>query len=195
MKKTILSMLLAVVVVGVSAQTDSITTVKDIRNANALCAFKFDNNGIHSVQEPSKDYIVYEVPEVKASDLKTYAMSAISELYKSPKDVLTTLGDNIIQLETYASSVYSTKVKDDYYRNDFSYSIIIQFKDGKVRYNAPNIKQIWVTGVPLIGQLKLDMTKPITTLIDDDTNRILVALEINTLVKAINNRINTANDW
>lgn len=195
MKKTILSMLLAMVAVGASAQTDSISIVKDTRNANVLCAFKFDDNGIHSEQDSSKDYVVYEVPEVKASDLKAYAMSAISELYKSPKNVLTTLGDNMIQLETYASSVYSTKVKDDHYRNDFSYSIIIQFKDGKVRYNAPNIKQIWVTGVPLLGQLKLDMTKPITTLIDDDTSRNLVALEINTLIKAINNRISTANDW
>lgn len=162
---------------------------------NLLCSFKFDNNGIHSEHDFTKNYVVFDFPGISASDLKGYVMAAISELYKSPKDVLTTLGDNMIQLETYASSVFPTKVKDDYYNNDFSYSIIIQFKDGKVRYNAPKIKKIWITGVPLLGQLELDMTKPITTLIDDAANRNLTALEFNTLIKAINNRISTSNDW
>ena len=192
MKKILLFMFLAVVAVGASAQTESISSVKNINAANALCLFKFDDNGIHSEQDSSKDYVVYEVPGVTASDLKSYAMSAISELYKSPKDVLTTLGDNMIQLETYASHVFFTGGGGDTYPHDISYSIIIQFKDGKVRYNAPNIKQIYAD--TFIGSLKLDMTKPITTLIEGK-NRGLVALEFNGLIKEINNKISTSNDW
>lgn len=184
MKKILVLMFFAIITAGVSAQID-----------NNMCFFKFDSRGIYSAQDSNKDYIVYEVPTAKASDLKASVMSAISELYKSPKDVLTNLGDNIIQLETYASNVYSTKVKEDRYFNDISYSIIIQFKDGKVRYNAPNVKQIWITGVPLMGTLKLDMTKSLSTLIDTTADRNLVVAEFNKLIKAINNKIDTANDW
>lgn len=192
MRKILLLTILTVFAVVANAQADRISTVKDTNATNSLCLFQFDDNGIHSKQDPSKDYVVYEVNGVAASDLKAYVMSAISELYKSPKDVLTTLGDNMIQLETYASRVFSTGGGSDTYPHDISYSIIIQFKDGKVRYNAPNIKQIYAE--TFIGHLKLDMTKPITTLIEGK-NRDLVALEFNKLIKTINNKISTANDW
>lgn len=57
MKKILLFMFLAVVAVGASAQTESISSVKNINAANALCLFKFDDNGIHSEQDSSKPQI------------------------------------------------------------------------------------------------------------------------------------------
>ena len=193
MRKILFSLLLAVIAVSASAQIDSLK--KEANETNKSCYFIFDDNGIRSGQDSNRDYLVYDVPGVTASELKGRVVSVITNLYKSPKDVLTNLGDNIIQLETYASNVYTTMVETDQYNNDILYSIIIQFKDGKVRYNSPDIKKIWITGVPLLGKLNLDMTKPITTLIESPTNRELTAREFTKLVTTINERLNIDNDW
>ena len=52
---------------------------------NALCKFVFDDKGIYSAQDSSKDYVVYEKPNMSASELKAAVLSAISSLFKSPK--------------------------------------------------------------------------------------------------------------
>ena len=166
-----------------------------IEKNNAECKFGFDNRGLYSKQNPSNDFVIYEIPNMSASDLKAATLSAISSLFKSPKDVVTNLGDNIIQLERYASGVYYTKTESDVYPTDMSYSLIIQFKDGKVRYNIPSVKQIWITGVPMLGKLKLDASLPLTTHVKEDGQRAMVVGEFNDMLDAINKKIKSANDW
>lgn len=197
MKKAFLSLFIMLVAVAASAQTEAlpargIPSVKNLDLSGPPRTFKFDSRGIHSREDPSKDYVIHEVPGVSASDLRSYVVSAISELYKSPKNVLTTLSENVIQLETYASHVFYKKGASDTYPHDISYSIVIQFKDGKVRYNAPVINGIYAD--TFIGSLKLDMSKPITSLVEGK-DRDLVASEFNKLVNAINGKIKSANDW
>jgi hypothetical protein len=166
-----------------------------IEKNNAECKFGFDYRGLYSKQNPSNDFVIYEIPNMSASDLKAATLSAISSLFKSPKDVVTNLGDNIIQLERYASGVYYTKTKSDIYPCDMSYSLIIQFKDGKVRYNIPSVKQIWVTDVPMLGKLKLDASLPLTSHVEEDGQRAMVVSEFNNMLDAINRKIKSANDW
>jgi hypothetical protein len=72
---------------------------------------------------------------------------------------------------------------------------VIQFKDGKIRFNIPTFKQIYITNVPLMGSLKLDMSKPIQTLIDIDSNRTLVVSKFNNLIREISKKAKSANDW
>ena len=168
------------------------------QNTNSLCEFGFDERGIFSKQNINNDFVIYEIPDMSASELKAATISAISTLFKSPKDVVTNLGDNIIQLERYASRVFTTITegrKKDVYYNDMSYSLIIQFKDGKIRYNIPSIKQIWLTEVPMLGTVKLDMSKPITTLVKGSYDRDQVAKEFNVMIKTINEKVMKANDW
>jgi hypothetical protein len=46
-----------------------------------------------------------------------------------------------------------------------------------------------------MGSLKLDMSKPIQTLIDIDSNRTLVVSEFNNLIREISKKAKSANDW
>ena len=46
-----------------------------------------------------------------------------------------------------------------------------------------------------MGSLRLDMTKPISVLIDDDSNRRMVAYKLNELISAICKNAKSANDW
>ncbi len=168
------------------------------QSINSLCEFGFDDRGLFSKQDVENDYVIYEIPQMSASDLKAATISAISSLFKSPKDVVTNLGDNIIQLERYAPHVYSTITEGsrrDVYYNDISYSLIIQFKDGKIRYNTPSVRQIWLTEVPMIGNLKLDMSKPLASLVKGSYDRDQVVKEFNTMIKSINEMVKKANDW
>lgn len=177
--------------------TDSISQTEEQRVAtvNKNCKLKFTDAGLVSEQNPTKNYLVYEVPGLSASELKASTLNTISSIYCSPKDVMTTLSDNMIQLEGYISRAYYSKAGDSLYPVDFSFTWTMQFKDGKIRINIPKIKQIYVTGVPLMGSLKLDMTKPISVLIDDDSNRRMVVYKLNELIYAICKNAKSANDW
>ena len=167
----------------------------DYMKRNSKCLFGIDRSGIYSMQNRDNNYVVYEIPYKSASELKSATISAISSLFKSPKDVLTNLGDNIIQLERYASRVYMEKMGDYYYNHDIMYSLIIQFKDGKIRYNTPSIKQIYVTEVPMLGTLKLDMSKPLYQLIKESYNMSYVADEFNMVIKKINQEVLKDDNW
>lgn len=162
---------------------------------NLLCNLIFTNAGLVSAQDATKDYLIYEVPGMSASDLKASTLTTISSMYCSPKDVVTSLSDNMIQLEGYISRAYYSKTSDSVYPVDFSFTWTMQFKDGKIRINIPRIKQIYVTGVPLMGSLRLDMTKPLPVLIDKDTDRSMVAYKLNELITAICKNVKSANDW
>ena len=162
---------------------------------NTNCEFGFDDGGLYSKQDVANDYVIYEIPNMSAGDLKAATLSAISSLYKSPKDVVTNLGDNIIQLDRYVPAIYSKYTSGgDEIPYDMEYSMIIQFKDGKIRYNIPSVKQMWLTA-PIIGRFRVDMDKPLSDIIEEINQRSLVIKEFNSLISVINARILKANDW
>jgi len=147
---------------------------RDIEFNNSNCRFGFGTGEFISLQSSNNGFVVYEIPNMSASELKASVFTTLSSMYKSPKDVITSLSENMIQLEGYAEGIYGTDVAGDYYRNDIAFALIIQFKDGKVRYNSPNIKMIYQDW-PLPGMAELDMNKPISVLIEDSSSREKVA--------------------
>lgn len=168
----------------------------DVEQSNSKCRFYLNQRGFVSAQNPDNDYVVYEISGMSASEIKTAAMTTISSMYKSPKDVVNNLSDNMIQLEGYMSRVYYSVMNNgDRYPVDIAFSFTVQFKDGKVRFNAPSFKQIYITNVPLLGQVKLDMSKSITTLIDKPADRDAVAERFNSLIKSVTGNLKSANDW
>lgn len=177
--------------------TDSISKIDALKmeRFNVLCRLEFTNEGLVSAQDASKDYLVYEVPGLTASELKASVLNTISAMYSSPKDAVTSLSDNMIQLDGYAARVYYSKAGNALYPVDFTFAWTMQFKDGKIRINIPKIKQIYVMDVPLIGALKLDMSKPITVLISEDLDRDMVAYELNKFIRAICENAKSSNDW
>lgn len=146
---------------------------------NHNCRFSFEKGEFVSLQG-SDDYVVYEIPNMSASDLKSAVYTSLSSMYKSPKDVITNLSDNMIQLEGYAENLYYFKVGNRIYFNDILFDIVIQFKDGKIRYNKPNIKQLYIGG-PL-GKGRADMSISLSKLIDDKDKRQSVESYFNSLL-------------
>ena len=60
-------------------------------------------------------------------------------MFKSPKDAIHTISDNIISVEGYSSNVF----RYNGYSCDILFNLTIEFKDGKIRYNYPVIKRIY----------------------------------------------------
>lgn len=166
-----------------------------IEDFNRQCKLEFTNDGLVSGQDASKDYLVYEVPGLTASDLKASVLNTISSMFSSPKDNVTSLSDNMIQLDGYVAEAYYSKAGDALYPVAFTFAWTMQFKDGKIRINIPKIKQIYVTEVPLMGVLKLDMSKPISVLISEDSDRGKVAYTLNKFIRAICENAKSSNDW
>lgn len=167
---------------------------RDIEFNNSNCRFGFGTGEFISLQSSNNGFVVYEIPNMSASELKASVFTTLSSMYKSPKDVITSLSENMIQLEGYAEGIYGTDVAGDYYRNDIAFALIIQFKDGKVRYNSPNIKMIYQDW-PLPGMAELDMNKPISVLIEDSSSREKVANYFNSIINTINSKLKQSNDW
>lgn len=201
MNKYLLLLLFVCTYINISGQNIdhfSLSQMKEMNikpDNNSLCKFVFDDKGLYSAQDSSKDYIIFNRPGKSSAELKASVLSAISSLFKSPKDVVTNLGDNIIQLERYAPNLYHGKYGDSYYSTDVYYSLIIQFKDGKIRYNTPSIKHLIITGVPMLGSLRLDTNKPITTLIEESYDRDKVVKEFNKTISEINKKSISADNW
>ena len=155
-------------------------------------AFGFDDRGLYCAQDEDKDYAVFEMPDLSANQIKGSLYTKLTSMYKSPKDVITNISDSIIQLEGYASHVYYSETKN---AMDFSFNIIIQIKDGKVRYDIPNITQIFMLDVPILGTARFNMEKPLSSLVDNESDRLHVANYFNNLVDELNNSIRATDDW
>ena len=186
MKKFICFFVFCMLSMSVFGQTD-------VNLNNEKCGFSFETSEFISKQSYD-GFVVYEIPEMSASDLKASVYTTLSSMYKSPKDVITTLSDNMIQLEGYAAKVYGKYAGETYYRRDILFNLVIQFKDGKVRYNAPTFKQIY-TEWPLSGMGRLNMNLPLSELVEDDISRTRVEVYFNNLIKSINSQLKKSNDW
>ena len=117
-------------------------------------------------------------------------------MHSSPKDVVTSLSDNMIQLEGYISRAYYYSTNgSNYYPADLTFAWTMQFKDGKIRINIPKLKQFRITEVPVMGSLGFDVSKPISDLIVNNSDRMLVAIKLNELISAICTNAKSANDW
>lgn len=168
---------------------------QEIAFNNSNCRFGFGTGKFVSSQSSNEGFVVYEVPNMNASELKSSVFTTLSSMYKSPKDVITSLSDNMIQIEGYAESIFVKKSKDFRMRYDMLFNMIIQFKDGKVRYNAPTIKMLYME-MPLLGKMgKCDMNKGIPYLIDDSSSREKVASYFNEIINNLNRKLKQSNDW
>ena len=166
---------------------------EEARNrSNSNCYFSFDTGEFISNQG-TDDYVVYEVPNMSASELKSAIYTALSSMYASPKDVITNLSDNMIQVEGFKENIYSFRVGSSIYFNDILFNMVIQFKDGKVRYNRPTIKMLYI-GSP-IGKLRADMSLGISKLIEREENRKSVDLYFWNLLRELNSKLQKSNEW
>lgn len=84
-----------------------------------------------------QDFYVVEIPGTQ-EELFNKTQTALTEIYISPKDVMSTTSPSLISLKGFTEKVY---IKDVVRKTsmDTDYTIKILFKDGKIRFNAPSI--------------------------------------------------------
>lgn len=175
---------------NVSAKAKAEAEEKARNENNAKCSFSFATAQFVSNQN-SEDFVVYEIPDMSASELKSAVFTTLSSMYNSPKDAITNLSDNIIQLEGYAKDAYN----DSKWGYDIAFNIVIQFKDGKVRYNSPTIKQIWQGYLMLKKTDSLNMNISLASHIESSYARKKVEDYFNNLITSINTKLKKSNDW
>ena len=92
-----------------TAQTRTTQPVKTPEPPSANGLFKFvytkEMKGFFNNTD-QKDFVVITAPEKSASDIKSSIVSTLSSMYSNPSKVISTLGDNIINVTAYASDAF-----------------------------------------------------------------------------------------
>lgn len=156
MKKTIMLLIvcLSLSVVG-NAQTKKPVrrTSKNVaqisKEPSANGKFKFYTDGFFH-ETDKKDYVIITAPGKSVSNIKSSVLSSLSSMYTNPSKVISTIGDNIINVNAYASDVL---VKDEfisYKHYSFAYNIKIEIKAGKIKVEAPSFSNIIEKNVPIM---------------------------------------------
>lgn len=151
--------------------------------------FIITSYGFSNTQDPNRSFIVFQFAGRKAVDLKSSIISKLTTMFSSPKDVINNISDNIVSIDGYAKNVFYYKG----YRCDIQFNMTIEFKDGKIRYNNPIIKQIYVDS-DIIGMLRIDKSKTFLT-ITEAKGESFVANFFNTIVSDLNNAAKKSDDW
>ena len=93
--------------------------------------------GLKSASDTTKDYLVLEIPGKTKADLYTRMLLYLNKVYVSPKDVISKVENESITITGYASGV----VQRNYYHVfDINYTVNCEFRDGKIRLNAPTFR-------------------------------------------------------
>jgi len=100
------------------------------------------------------DYYVVDFGKKSAHQLYMDVLSHISSIYRNPNRVISKVEDRSIVINGYADEVSYFKDPQDYSTSmSFSYRIELQFKDGKIRVNAPDLPEIYTSNA--LGNNKL----------------------------------------
>ena len=193
-----LFMLLAAVLLGsvsAFAQTDE-------SQNNKNCRFKFTEGKLVSCQG-NEGYVIYDMPEMTESELKTAVYTVLTSIFKSPKDAITNVSDNIIQVEGYSPSLFESRTSSgSRVLQHLLFSLVIQFKNGKIRYNTPSLKYLhYVLDDP---KLDIEEKTDISNVNmrdyfegDEDMYEKLKKIEnyFNNMLYTINSKLKQSNDW
>lgn len=98
--------------------------------------FEFQKDGSFSSGD-GKPFVVYEAPGKSQRDLYQSMMIGIAKLFNHPDKVISSVEPSLITVNSITSPCipYGNQGK----LKEVTYSMQIQFKDGKIRIDAPNI--------------------------------------------------------
>lgn len=145
--------------------------------------------GFSNKQNPERSFIVFNFPGKEKSTLMSSIYSKLTSMFNSPSDVIKKIGDNIISVEGYSSNLFNYNG----YSCDILYTLIIEFKDGKIKYNHPVINKIYVD-TRIMGKMNLESSKTFD-IIATNRNQDRVALHFNGLVIELNSAVKESEDW
>ncbi len=94
--------------------------------------------GFVGIADSTKNYAVIEVPKLKQAELYKKVLTYLNSIYKNPSAVLSTVDGESITVNGFNSSISTSK---GLYKYPFNYNIVLQFKDGKIKYQ-PRLTEI-----------------------------------------------------
>ncbi|PVH26781.1 DUF4468 domain-containing protein [Sphingobacterium corticibacter] len=100
------------------------------------------------------EYAVVDFPDTKQDVLYKNVLRALTSMYKDPKEVLSVVEGESITVKGYEQEAILDQVKlspiqigKTTYKYDISYTLSIQFKDNKIRFNRPSFEcRRWYEG-------------------------------------------------
>lgn len=91
----------------------------------------------------NKDFVIITVPGKSASDIKSSIISTLSSMYANPSKVISTLGDNIINVNPHVSDAFQKSYGGNFlWLYSFLYNIKIEIKEGKIKVDSPTFSNI-----------------------------------------------------
>lgn len=171
--------------------------------------FTLTSNGFVSSKDKT-DYIVIDKPNTKKNELYRNVLSALSSMYKDPKEVLSLAENESITINGYEPKSLAVKQKRNYLQigkstieYDLSYSITMLFKDDKIRINRPSFEaRKWNSTTGYYEYLVLNETNKNKNSIYNKKNEVdypdaITGLEnnFNKLIQEILEKSNKINNW
>lgn len=92
--------------------------------------------------EEGKSFYVVEIPGSK-QELFDKAKTCLTLLYNSPKDVLSFSAPDVVSISGFTDAPYFKQMGVKYPIETF-YTMTIRFKEGRIRFDAPNINNLEV---------------------------------------------------
>ena len=107
----------------------------------AAQTFTLTPQGFVNADDQSKAYVVVEIPGTQA-ELFAKAKTAVTSMWNSPKDAMSNDEPNLIVVNGYSPNAAHFKKwgRDNTFEMD--YRLQIQFKDGRIRIDAPVIGRL-----------------------------------------------------
>lgn len=109
--------------------------------------FVVSSNGIHT--ESEKTFYVKEFENQSAEKLYKEVLSYITSTYRNPDIVSNTIPDEMINMHGFSSDAFVAKYQKlgniEWFAH-VDYNLIISFKDGKIRFDAPAINKLYIVG-------------------------------------------------
>jgi hypothetical protein len=92
--------------------------------------------------DTTKNYVVLEVPNMSKGDLYTKAMAYLTTQYKNPALAVRPVGSESIVVNAMDNQI---SLDGNLYKYPFNYNVVLQFKDGKIKFEPKifDIKEVF----------------------------------------------------
>lgn len=104
--------------------------------------FELKPDGFVDRKDSTKNYIVINYEGKTQQELFTMFLEKFTIMYVSPQNVISSVPNSTITINGFTSDDISYNIFHTYNMN---YSIVFQFKEGKVRINGMSINQLFVS--------------------------------------------------
>ncbi|WP_075559894.1 DUF4468 domain-containing protein [Parabacteroides timonensis] len=101
--------------------------------------FVLSPSGMLSTNPETPDYLIFDYPEFSQRDLYEKVLLTVGEHFTSPKDVLSTVENKQVSI---ACTVGKGVKRTDFHSFDISFKLVFEFKDNKIKVNAPIINKM-----------------------------------------------------